>query len=274
MGPRSYFDGKVFNRVQVGSFECRCYVAGFEGPKWITDIYREVTGQHPPQTLVDVTNKKMERTRKEKKRTHYKERRKQAKYQKNSDSPSNDYGLDAVQPDLSPEELNKLCLEYRQRDKTAHPSAHETAVIMKLGSEARESRGSLMVQKSCQKLVHKRHRQTVTIHSQLSHRFYTAGYHFLLLQFQHSTVCFRNIVSAYEGPIIHGGRLSLAYSIQAVPSFSPHTSTRGGWTCIMLYNKNVGNEEYDCANESTLIEYIQAQPETHQNGRWWCSIVP
>ena len=49
---------------------------------------------------------------------------------------------------------------------------------------------------------------------------------------------------------------------------------RLGWTCIMPYNKNVGNEESDFANESTLIEYIHAQSETHQNGKWWYSIPP
>ena len=37
------------------------------------------------------------------------------------------------------------------------------------------------------------------------------------------------------------------------------------------YNKNVRNEEQDFANESTLIEYIQAQHETHWNGK--CMVV-
>jgi len=120
MGLRSYFDGgKVYNRVQSGSFQGRCYAAGLrfqEGPQWITHAYEEVTGQQPPHPLADVTNKIEKRTRKERKRkqsAEYKERRKQAKHQRNSDSLSNDYGPDAAQPDLPPEELQKLCLEYK-----------------------------------------------------------------------------------------------------------------------------------------------------------------
>ena len=110
----------MYNRVRSGSFEGRCYAAGLrfqEGSQWITHTYEEVSGEHPPQPLVDVTNKIEERTRKDRKRkqcTEYKERRKQSKHQKNSDSHSaNHYGPDAAQPDLPPEELQKLCLEYK-----------------------------------------------------------------------------------------------------------------------------------------------------------------
>jgi len=121
MGLRSYFDGgKVYNRVQSGSFQGRCYAAGLrfqEEPQWITHTYEEVTGQQPPHPLADVTNKIEKRTRKERKRkqsAEYKERRKQAKHQRNSDSLSNDYGPDAAQPHLPLEELQKLCLEYKR----------------------------------------------------------------------------------------------------------------------------------------------------------------
>ena len=61
MGIRTYFDGgKVFNRVQSGSFESSCYSAGLkfqEGQQWLTHAYQQSTGQPPPQALVDVTNK-------------------------------------------------------------------------------------------------------------------------------------------------------------------------------------------------------------------------
>ena len=120
MGLRSYFDcGKVYIRVQSGSFEGRCYADGLRyqaGLQWITHAFEEVTGQPPPQPLADVTNKLEKRTRKERKHkqsTEYKQRRKKAKHQRNSDSFSNDYGPDAAQPDL-PQELQRLCLEYKR----------------------------------------------------------------------------------------------------------------------------------------------------------------
>lgn len=103
MGMRSYFDGgKVYNHVQSGSFEGRCYAEGLrfqEGPQWITHTYQEVTGQQSPQPLVDVTNNIEKRTAKDKKRkqsTQYKERRKRAKKQNSSNSLSNDYGAHAA----------------------------------------------------------------------------------------------------------------------------------------------------------------------------------
>ena len=82
---RSYFDGgKVYNHVQSGSFEGRCYAEGLrfqEGPQWITHTYQEVTGQQPPQPLVDVTNNIEKRTAKDKKQkqsTQYKDGREQS----------------------------------------------------------------------------------------------------------------------------------------------------------------------------------------------------
>ena len=50
MGMRLYFDGgKVYNRVQSGSFEGRCYAAGLrfqEGPQWITHKRLLVSSLH------------------------------------------------------------------------------------------------------------------------------------------------------------------------------------------------------------------------------------
>lgn len=119
MGIRTHFDGgKVFNRVQSGSFESRCYAAGLKfqhGSEWITQVYQETTGHSPPQALVDVTNRiahKSERERKRKSTTEYKNRRKRAKYT-TTQASTNDYGPDATQPDISPEELQRLCQEYK-----------------------------------------------------------------------------------------------------------------------------------------------------------------
>ncbi len=67
MGLRTQCDGgKAFNQVQSGSFEGRCYAAGFkfqEGAKWITDTYEGMTGQQPPQPLVDITYRTEQRAR-------------------------------------------------------------------------------------------------------------------------------------------------------------------------------------------------------------------
>lgn len=114
MGMRSYFDGgKVYNRVQSGSFEGRCYAAGLrfqEGLQWITHTYQEVTGQQPPQPLVDVTNNIEKRTTTDKKwkqSTQCKQRWKRAKQQNSSNSLSNDYEAHAAQPDIPHEELQR-----------------------------------------------------------------------------------------------------------------------------------------------------------------------
>ena len=120
MGIRTYFDGgKIFNRVQSGSFESRCYAAGLKyqkGSHWITCAYQESTGQSPPSALVDVTNKVARRSAKEKKRkstTEYKNRRKRAKYS-TSQTTTNDYGPNATQPDEDLDELHRLCVEYKE----------------------------------------------------------------------------------------------------------------------------------------------------------------
>ena len=86
MGIRTYFDGgKVFNRIQSGSFESRCYAAGLkfqERPHWITHAYHKATCQSPPQVLTDVTNRIDSMSKREGKRNNsqeYKDRRKRAK---------------------------------------------------------------------------------------------------------------------------------------------------------------------------------------------------
>ena len=120
MGIRTYFDGgKIFNRVQSGSFESRCYAAGLKyqkGSHWITCAYQESTGQSSPSALVDVTNKVTRRSAKEKKRkstTEYKNRRKRAKYS-TSQTTTNDYEPNATQPDEDLDELHRLCVEYKE----------------------------------------------------------------------------------------------------------------------------------------------------------------
>lgn len=75
MGIRTHFDGgKVFNRVQSGSFESHCYATGLkfqEGSHWITHTYQNFTGHSPPQALMDVTNKIESQSKRESKRKKY-----------------------------------------------------------------------------------------------------------------------------------------------------------------------------------------------------------
>ena len=119
MGIRTYFDGgKVYNRVQSGSFESRCYSAGLrfqQGPEWLPNAYQHCTNTRPTQPLLDMTNNHFNRQQKDNKRkqtTEYKEKRKRAKYS-SKQSQTTDYGPTASQPDISRGELTRLCSEYK-----------------------------------------------------------------------------------------------------------------------------------------------------------------
>ena len=87
MGIRCKFDGgKVFNRIQRGSFQNRCYGAGLRfqlGPQWTSQAWKHVTGEDPGESTSahyearDVAhNKAMKR----KGTTEYKEKRKKKRY--------------------------------------------------------------------------------------------------------------------------------------------------------------------------------------------------
>ena len=86
MGIRCKFDGgKVFNRIQRGSFQHRCYGAGLRfqlGPQWASQAWNHVAGDDPGETMrthcedrANTHNKAMKR----KNTTSYKEKRKKAR---------------------------------------------------------------------------------------------------------------------------------------------------------------------------------------------------
>ena len=86
MGIRCKFDGgKVFNRIQRGSFQHRCHGAGLRfqlGPQWASEAWKHVTGEDPGEVTrqhyedkVETHNKSMKR----KNSTSYKEKRKKAR---------------------------------------------------------------------------------------------------------------------------------------------------------------------------------------------------
>ena len=109
---------KIYNKIQSGSFESRCYSAGLKfqhGHQWIIDAYKHSTRQLPTKPLLDLTNQTSNKSEREKKRkatTEYKERRKRSKYS-NVQGPSAEYGPNATQPDVSREELVRLCCDYK-----------------------------------------------------------------------------------------------------------------------------------------------------------------
>ena len=55
MSIRCKFDGgKVYNRVQRGSFQHRCYGAGLRfqlGPDWATTVWSQITGEEPGEVM-------------------------------------------------------------------------------------------------------------------------------------------------------------------------------------------------------------------------------
>ena len=87
MGIRCKFDGgKVFNRIQRGSFQYRCYGAGLRfqlGPDWVPQAWKHVTGQNPGE----ITNryyedraKQHQKAMKRKRTSEVKEQRKKTRY--------------------------------------------------------------------------------------------------------------------------------------------------------------------------------------------------
>ena len=87
MGIRCKFDGgKVYNRIQRGSFQHRCYGAGLRfqlGPDWASKVLPRITGKEPGEvmkTYYDAQAQKHEKDMKRKDAEAYKERRKKARY--------------------------------------------------------------------------------------------------------------------------------------------------------------------------------------------------
>ena len=72
MGLRTYFDGgKIYNSIQSGSFQSRCFAAGLKfqkGPQWINHVYVEYSGHAPLQPLLDIANTIKDQQEKENKR--------------------------------------------------------------------------------------------------------------------------------------------------------------------------------------------------------------
>ena len=122
MSIRSVFDGgKQFNRIQSGAFEGRCYAAGLRvqvGPTWQLQTLEHATGVSSGKVLEAAVKRKvtqLEKDRNRKATDQYKVQRKSSKYIK-TPSLQHDYGPDSQQPDVTPDELDRLCSEFFERD--------------------------------------------------------------------------------------------------------------------------------------------------------------
>lgn len=87
MGIRCKLDGgKVFNRIQRGSFQYRCYGAGLRfqlGPQWTSQAWKHVTGEESGETThthYKARASTHDRAMKRKGTAEYKERRKKTRY--------------------------------------------------------------------------------------------------------------------------------------------------------------------------------------------------
>jgi len=110
--------GKYYNRVQSGSFNHRCMAAALRvqcGPKWITHVWRTLF--HCVGETIDIGSNRRKRKLTldgaRKVLYKYKKRRLLSKSQHIQDDTS--YGDNPVEPDISFDELTRLCNEYLAR---------------------------------------------------------------------------------------------------------------------------------------------------------------
>ena len=77
--------GKVYNRLQRGSFQHHCYGAGFRfqlGPNWASKVWPQVTGEEPGEvmkTYYDTQAQQHQKNMKRKDMSAYKKQRKRAR---------------------------------------------------------------------------------------------------------------------------------------------------------------------------------------------------
>lgn len=86
MGIRCKFDGgKVYYRIQRGSFQHRCYGAGLRfqlGPNWAPKVWPQITGEEPGEVMTQYYDTQAQQHHKDMKRkdTHaYKKQQKRAR---------------------------------------------------------------------------------------------------------------------------------------------------------------------------------------------------
>ena len=124
MSLRTKMDGgKVVNRVQSGSFQHRCTATGLRvqlGPSWGVSTWEKVTGLEPGSILVQtasVTEREHLRDTARKRTRQYSESRAATKFKRTNDSSkaaTHSYGENAQTPDISHDELRRLCLEFKE----------------------------------------------------------------------------------------------------------------------------------------------------------------
>ena len=113
--------GKFYNRIQSGSFQHRSMAAALRvqhGPGWTTSILNNLGVQSSICDKYTIGRKrKHDKDNARKILLKYKKQRLMTRYGQATlnSSPDTSYGSDPAEPDISPDELKRLCQEYLAR---------------------------------------------------------------------------------------------------------------------------------------------------------------
>ena len=113
--------GKFYNRIQSGSFQHRSMAAALRvqyGPGWTTSVLSSLGIQS--SICDEFTNRRKRKHDKDSARKillKYKKQRLMTRYGQPTvnSSPDTSYGSDPAEPDVSADELKRLCQEYLAR---------------------------------------------------------------------------------------------------------------------------------------------------------------
>ena len=129
MSVRSKMDGgKFYNRIQSGSFQTRCMAAGLRlqiGTDWVSRLwldnfgkpgmYQRLIGERRKRKLLlDCARKTTEK---------YRRQRMMNRLRLPISRPDNNYGSHPSEPDISDDELKRLCHEYIERLRVTQEEA-------------------------------------------------------------------------------------------------------------------------------------------------------
>jgi len=111
--------GKFYNRIQSGSFQHRSMAAALHvqyGPGWTTPVLDHFGIQSSIcDTFTATRKRKHERDSARKNSLKYKKQRLTTRYGSQAAATDPSYGNNPVEPDVSNEELKRLCQEYLSR---------------------------------------------------------------------------------------------------------------------------------------------------------------
>ena len=112
--------GKYFNRVQSGSFQHRCMAAPLRiqhGPGWLADVWKLAFSSVGDVLVKFSNNRKRQHTTDTARKIKDKYKKQRLMSKSGPCNQDTSYGQAPAQPDISPDELQHLCIEYIQRLK-------------------------------------------------------------------------------------------------------------------------------------------------------------